>query len=117
MELPVLLKCLFEAGLNGKSWRLVKSWYEGSETCVKIGSHVSHPITICRGVRQGSVTSVLSPLLLIVLMDGLADKLLSSNTGTTLEDLFVGGALHTDDVQMVSNDKCSVMQQAENYSE
>ena len=29
VELPVLLKCLFEDGLNGKCWRIVKSWYEG----------------------------------------------------------------------------------------
>ena len=33
---------------------------------------------------------------------------------TTLEGLFVGGALHVDDV---NNDKCSVMQQAEIVNE
>ena len=98
----MLLKCLFDAGVNGKGWRLIKSWYEGSGTCVKIQNQLSSPIHIGRGVRQGSV---LSPLLFIVLMDGLAAKLLSGDVGTTLEGLFVGGGLHADDVRTVSNDK------------
>ena len=29
VEYPVLLQKLFDAGVNGKLWRLLKSWYEG----------------------------------------------------------------------------------------
>ena len=29
VEYPVLLQKLFDAGVNGKMWRLLKSWYEG----------------------------------------------------------------------------------------
>lgn len=68
------------------------------------------PVDICRGVRQGSV---LSPLLFIVLMDELANRLQSGKVGTTLEGIFVGGGLHADDIRTVSNDKRGVVQQAE----
>ena len=27
VEYPVLLKRLYEVGVNGKCWRLIKSWY------------------------------------------------------------------------------------------
>ena len=77
--------------------------------CVKIQNQLSSPIHISRGVRQGSV---LSYLLFIVLMDGLAAELLSGDIGTTLEGSFVGGGLHANDVRMVSNDKQGVVKQA-----
>ncbi len=54
-------------------------------------------------MRQGSV---LSPLLFI------ANLLLSKKVGTTLDGLFVGGALHADDVRTVCNDKRGVEEQA-----
>ena len=91
--------------MDRKGWRLIRSWYEGSGTCVKICNQLSSPIPVCRGVCRGSV---LSPLLFIVLMDGLAAKLSSGKAGTTLDDLFVGGGLHADDLWTVSNDKRSV---------
>ena len=110
VEHPVLLKCLFDAGLNGKGWRLMKSWYEGSSLCVKISGHLSSPVGIERGVRQGSV---LSPLLFIVLMDGLGYQLASKKAGISIEGLFVGGGLHADDVRTVSNTKRGVEEQAD----
>ena len=29
VEYPVLLEKLYDVGVNGKMWRLLKSWYEG----------------------------------------------------------------------------------------
>ena len=40
-EFPVLLDCLYKAGINGKVWRLLKAWYTGSVCCVKIGKERS----------------------------------------------------------------------------
>ena len=31
VEYSVLLNRMFEVGINGKAWRLVRSWYEGEE--------------------------------------------------------------------------------------
>ena len=68
---------------------------------------VSRPVAVYPVLLPSVEVCIRDPSSL-VLMNGLADKLLFSNTGTTLEGLFVGGALHTDDVRTVSNDKCSV---------
>ena len=95
VEHPVLLKCLFDAGVNGKGWRLMKSWYEGSSLSVKISGDVSTPISIEHGVRQGSV---LSPLLFIVLMDCLGYRFVLERAGTSINGIYVGGGLHADDV-------------------
>ena len=57
VEFPVLLSHLFSAGINGKSWRLIKSWYHSPTSLVKHGNALSSSIPICRGVKQGSVLS------------------------------------------------------------
>ena len=36
VEYPVLLEKLYEVGINGKMWRLLRSWYEGGSACVKM---------------------------------------------------------------------------------
>ena len=88
----------------------MKSWYEGSSLCVKISCHLSSPVGIERGVRKGLA---LSPLLFIVLMDGLGYQLTSKKAGTSIEGLFVGGGLHADNVRTVSNTKKGVVEQAD----
>ena len=105
VELPLPLKiAFFYAGVNGKGWPLIKSWYAGlgypyhqhSSNLALIPRHIG------RNVRQGSV---LSQNLFIVLMDGLAANQLSGDVATTLEGLYVAGGLHADDTITVSNDK------------
>ena len=112
VELPVLLNCLYDAGVNGSSWRItcIKSWYEGSVTQIRVKDSLSDKVPIMRGVRQGSV---LSPLLFIVVMDDLAGRLAAGGVGSTIEGMFVGGGIHADDVRTVSNDKEGVSRQAE----
>ena len=36
VEYPVMLERLYEVGVNGKCWRLMKSWYEGATCQVKV---------------------------------------------------------------------------------
>ena len=57
IELPVLLKQLFEIGINGKLWRLLKSWYSDSPSRVRLNNCLSDAFLIGRGVKQGSVLS------------------------------------------------------------
>ena len=35
IEYPVLLKRLYDLGVNGKCWRIIKSWYENASCKVK----------------------------------------------------------------------------------
>ena len=56
IEHAILLRSLFRAGVNGKSWRLVRSWYNNFSAVVRTESTTSISIPILRGVQQGSVT-------------------------------------------------------------
>ena len=81
VEYPVLLQKLFDAGVNGKLWRLLKSWYEGGSCQVKLDGKLSRHLPIGRGVRQGSV---LSPALFLLVMDPLLRQLQASGLGLTI---------------------------------
>ena len=57
---------LDEYGVKGKLMRAIRSLYEGSEACVRVGGMLSGWFPISQGVRQGCV---LSPWLFNVFMD------------------------------------------------
>ena len=75
VEFPVLLDHLFSIGINGKTWRIIKNWYEGGSCCVKLEDRLSNDFLIQKGVWQGSV---LSPTLFLLVMDPLLKKLESA---------------------------------------
>jgi len=68
VEYPVFLDRLFDAGINGKMWRLLKNWYEDDSCQVKLDGRLSGRYSVERGVKQGSV---LSPTLFLFVMDPL----------------------------------------------
>ncbi len=57
VEYPVLLKMLFDVGVNGKLWRIVRDWYTGSSCRVKHNGRLSGSFEVNRGVKQGSILS------------------------------------------------------------
>ena len=52
VEYPVQL---FDAGVNGKMWRLLKSWYEGGSCQARLDGKLFQSFPVGRGVKQGSV--------------------------------------------------------------
>ena len=68
VEYCVLLHHLFRSGINGKTWRIIRSFYTNPRAQVRSGNGLSEVINLERGVRQGSV---LSPLLFQLVMDSL----------------------------------------------
>ena len=68
VEYPVLLEKLYNIGVNGKMWRLLKSRYKGGSCQVKVDGRVSDRFMVERGVKQGLV---LSPTLFLLVMDPL----------------------------------------------
>ena len=71
----MLLERLYEAGVNGKCWRLMKSWYEGATCQVKVDDGMlSELYPIQRGVMGVKQRPVLSPALFF-LMDPLQGRI------------------------------------------
>ena len=97
VEYPVLLSHLKSAGVTGKTWRLIKQWYDNPRSYVRVGGNTSSPFSIHRGVRQGSV---LSPVLFLLVMDPVLLELQSQSCGLTISGLFLGALSHTDDIHL-----------------
>ena len=58
VQYPVLLKHLYEAGIDGKIWWLIKDWYNHPRSRVRVGGQLSAEFTLEHGVL-----SITSPLL------------------------------------------------------
>ena len=96
VETPILLEWIYSVGVNGKLWRLLKSWYSMATARVCVDSCFSEKFAISRGVKQGLV---LSPTLFLVFMDRLTCVLPESNEGLSVKSLYMGAALHADDLR------------------
>ena len=99
VEFPVLLRRLFNVGVNSKTWRILNSWYTNFQTSVRLGKHVSPSFTLGRGVRQGSI---LSPSLFLLIMDPLLRELQSLSVGTSVNGMYAGGFIHADDIRTLA---------------
>ena len=97
---PILLHQLYSIGINGKLWRLLKDWYCGLSGCVRLNGHKSREFPVMRGIRQ---RSVLSPILFLMVMDPLLQQLEKSALGPSVNDLYVGGFLHADDIHTLAS--------------
>ena len=108
VEFPVLLDRLFQIGINGKTWRLIRDWYTGGTCCVRVDGVSSESFPIERGVRQGSI---LSPTLFNIVMDPLLTSLESSSLGLCVNGLYGGAYLHADDIRTLSTSVISLQEQ------
>jgi len=90
---------MFQLGVNGKCWRILKDWYSNALSVVKVNHSHSEYFPVNRGVKQGSV---LSPTLFIAVMDALLLYLESSGQGLSVCRLNVGSSTHADDVRAAS---------------
>ena len=100
VEFPVLLKRLFDVGVNSKTWRLLRSWYTDCKSSVRLKQHVSAAFPLERGVRQGSI---LSPALFLLVMDPLLRQLQSQSIGVSVNSTYAGGYLHADDIRTLAS--------------
>ena len=100
VEFSVLLQSLFHAGIKGKCWRLLRDWYCNLTSQVKLGSYMSEPFAICRGMHQGSN---LSPMLFNLVMDPLLSEMRSKSLGISINGLFLGVFAHADDLRTIAS--------------
>ena len=81
VEFPILLRHLYDIGVNGKCWRLIKNWYMHSTSRVRVCNQLSGHFNVERGVKQGSV---LSPTLFVIVMDSLLKQIKENNSGLSV---------------------------------
>ena len=86
-------------GVNGKTWRVLKSWYEGAVGQVRLDGDLSGEFEVKRGVKQ---RSVLSPTLFLLITNPLLQQLEASGLGLTINSFYAGGFAHADDIRTLA---------------
>ena len=104
---PSLWKLLKLYGLPNKIVALIKSMFEGSESCVRVGQEHTDWFEITTGVRQGDV---LSPLLFNIVIDYTMGKLQQVEGGLrwTAPNILKGLA-YADDICLLGEDVDSII--------
>jgi hypothetical protein len=96
-----MLKRLWEVGVRGKMWRVLKNSYESVKSCGAVNGGRSDWFDIEVGLRQGCV---LSPLIYNIFIDGLAKRIIGLDLGVEVDE---GGRLslllYADDIVMIAD--------------
>ena len=97
-----LWKRLWDEGIRGKMWRIIKNLYTKVESCVLLGSEKTDFFGIDEGVRQGCV---LSPILFSIFINKLATDVINSGLGITVKDSKVALLLYADDIVLIASSR------------
>lgn len=90
---------MYNLGIKGKTWRLLRNWYGALTSRVLFDGIVSDNFSIQQGVRQGSV---LSPWLFMIFNDDLPKMVDECNEGLMLDQLPCNPIIVADDVTLLS---------------
>jgi hypothetical protein len=90
---------LFQLGMNGKSWRILRNWYSKMHCYVSLNGQTSSVFPVLQGVRQGGV---LSPWLFLCYNNDIPDVLQSADYGLSVQDINCSSVLVADDVTLLS---------------
>ena len=97
---------LWDIGVKGRMWRVIKKMYESSKSAVLLEGEKSDTFTIEQGVAQGCS---LSPILFSVFVNDLLKEVEQTGLGIQLSSgKTVGGMLFADDFVGISDSKESL---------
>jgi hypothetical protein len=111
-----MFKRLYDVGVKGKVWRLLRRWYSETESVVLVGGEETRAFKLKQGVKQGSV---LAPVLYAVFLDGVVEELKRRGLGVVENGVWIGVALYADDTVLLATSKQELecmMQVVEEYS-
>lgn len=87
----MLLDGMYDAGVTGKTWRLLSSWYVGSSFQVRVNGMVTEKF-------QRHEPRIMSPALFLLVMDPLLKQLQASAVGLSVSGYYAGGFPHANDI-------------------
>ena len=90
---------LFNIGMKGKTWRILRRWYQGMKCCVSLNGKLSLTFPVMQGVRQGGV---LSPWLFLCFNNDIPSVLQNTTYGLNVNNVFCNSVLVADDVTLLS---------------
>ena len=75
---------LYNIGIRGKKWRLLRNWYSNMSCCVLLDGLISEAFPVKQGIRQGGV---LSPWLYMCFNNDISDSLNEIGCGVMVESM------------------------------
>lgn len=102
-----LFKQLWEMGVRGTTWRLLRSWYSEGTCHVRVDGLATESFPVRQGVRQGAV---LSPWLYAAFINPLLRKLRESGLGSYEGDVWCGTLAYADDICLIADSRAELEQ-------
>ena len=90
---------LWEEGVKGKIWRVIKGMYSVVQSAVLVGDEQTEWFDLSTGVRQGCV---MSPILFSLFINGLAKKINAETKGIKVGERRVRLLLYADDIVLLA---------------
>ena len=95
-----LWKQLWESGIRGKAWRILRNLYSSIHAQIRVGDELTKPVRMQQGVRQGCPVS---PILFNYFVDKLSRELHDSGYGVDAGGKLLHSLLYADDVVLVAH--------------
>ena len=97
-----LWKRLWDEGVRGKIWRVIKDMYRVVQSSVLVGEEKTDTFDLHTGVRQGCV---MSPILFSFFINGLAREIKENTRGVRVGDTQVRLLMYADDIVLLAETK------------
>lgn len=107
---------LFNLGICGKTWRLLRKWYSKLLCCVSVNGLISDTFPVRQGIREGGV---LSPWLYLCFNNDIYKILSECDGGLTVKSTYCGNVTVADDIVLLSpmvKGLQKLISEMENYS-
>ena len=96
-----LWKCLWDKGIRGKMWRVLKDFYRATRCKIRVGKGVTEEFSVEKGVKQGG--AVLSPLLFSIFINTLVAELGETGLGVKLGQGTIESLFYADDIVLITD--------------
>ena len=93
---------LWNSGVQGKIWRVIKSFHHSTESCVLVGNQKTDWFRGDVGVRQGAVTS---PLFFSIFINDLVSEIREVGGGVQICEKLISILLFADDIVLLADTK------------